>query len=37
MIYVDYDTQQRTPKLSAEIYGKIVRGENISDADCKSS
>lgn len=37
MIYVDYDTQKRTPKLSAEIYGKIIRGENIRDADCKAA
>ncbi len=37
MIFVDYDTQKRTPKLSAEIYGKIIRGENIRDADCKAA
>ncbi|MCV9878121.1 glycoside hydrolase family 1 protein [Brenneria izbisi] len=36
MIYVDYDTQKRTPKLSAKIYGKIIRGEKVSDIDCKA-
>jgi beta-glucosidase len=34
MIYVDWDTQKRTPKLSAEIYAKIAQGEDVSVADC---
>lgn len=35
IIYVDYDTQQRTPKMSAEIYSHIIKGENISPLDCQ--
>ena len=34
LIYVDFDTQQRTPKMSAEIYGRITRGENQSPDVC---
>lgn len=34
LIYVDYDTQQRTPKLSAEIYTRIVKGESLAAAAC---
>ncbi|WP_413729949.1 glycoside hydrolase family 1 protein [Sodalis sp. RH22] len=37
MIYVDYDTQKRTPKLSAEVYSKIIHGERVSETDCKGS
>ena len=29
LIYVDFDTQKRIPKLSAEVYGRIIRGEKI--------
>lgn len=34
MIHVDFNTQKRTPKLSAGIYSRIVRGENVSAASC---
>jgi beta-glucosidase len=34
MTYVDFDTQQRIPKHSFEIYSRIVRGENLSPDDC---
>ena len=34
LIYVDFDTQQRTPKHSAEVYGRITRGENLSPDVC---
>jgi beta-glucosidase len=34
MIYVDYSTQQRTPKLSAEIYSRLIKGENVTAAQC---
>jgi beta-glucosidase len=34
LIYVDFDTQQRTPKLSAEIYSRLIRGENVSPDVC---
>jgi beta-glucosidase len=34
LIYVDFDTQQRTPKLSAQIYGRLVRGEDVSIDAC---
>lgn len=37
LIYVDYNTQKRTIKRSAEIYSKIIRGERITSSDCKSS
>ena len=34
LIYVDFDTQQRTPKLSAEVYSRIIKGENVTSAAC---
>jgi beta-glucosidase len=34
LIYVDFDTQQRIPKMSAEVYGRITRGENLSPDVC---
>jgi beta-glucosidase len=34
LIYVDFDTQQRTPKMSAEVYGRITRGENVPPDVC---
>jgi beta-glucosidase len=34
LIYVDFDTQQRTPKMSAGIYARITRGENLSPDVC---
>lgn len=34
MIYVDFDTQQRTPKDSALVYSKIIKGGQVSEADC---
>lgn len=34
MIYVDFDTQQRIPKLSAEIYSRLIKGEHVSPEAC---
>lgn len=34
LIYVDFDTQQRIPKLSARIYARLIRGEHIQPAAC---
>lgn len=34
IIYVDFDTQQRTPKLSANVYSEIIKGGRITTADC---
>lgn len=34
MIYVDFDTQKRTPKDSALLYSRIIKGEHVSEADC---
>jgi beta-glucosidase len=34
LIYVDFDTQQRTPKQSAEVYGRLTRGEKLSPDVC---
>lgn len=34
MIYVDFDTQARTPKLSSTIYTRLIKGETVSAADC---
>jgi beta-glucosidase len=34
MIYVDYNTQKRTPKLSATVYSKLLKNEPIDIADC---
>lgn len=31
IIYVDFDTQQRIPKLSADIYSRLIRGEHLSE------
>lgn len=35
MIHVDFDTQVRTPKRSAEVYGRLIRGEAVTAADCE--
>lgn len=35
LIYVDYDTQRRTPKLSLETYTKIIKGAPVSDTACQ--
>jgi beta-glucosidase len=32
--YVDFDTQQRIPKFSSQIYARIINGETVTDADC---
>lgn len=37
LIYVDYSNMERTPKLSAEIYSRLIKGEIIKDADCYRS
>lgn len=37
LIYVDYSNQKRTPKLSAEIYSRLIKGEKIKDSDCYRS
>ena len=29
--YVDYQTQQRTPKLSAEWYAQVIRQNAVGD------
>jgi beta-glucosidase len=34
MIYVDFDTQARTPKLSSTIYARLIKGETVTAADC---
>ncbi|TCP32436.1 family 1 glycosylhydrolase [Sphingomonas sp. BK235] len=34
MIYVDFDTQARTPKLSARVYSDIIKGKHVTDASC---
>lgn len=34
MIYVDWDTQERTPKTSAFIYSRIAKGEAVMMEDC---
>jgi beta-glucosidase len=34
MIHVDFDTQKRTPKLSAKIYADIIAGKAVTDSDC---
>ncbi|SEJ50374.1 beta-glucosidase [Sphingobium sp. AP50] len=34
MIHVDFNTQKRTPKLSAGIYSQIIRGKSVSAASC---
>jgi beta-glucosidase len=34
MIHVDFDTQKRTPKLSARIYADIIAGKAVTDSDC---
>jgi beta-glucosidase len=33
--YVDFDTQQRIPKFSSQIYARIIKGETVTDADCR--
>lgn len=33
IIYVDFDTQRRIPKKSAEIYARLIRGDEIGEAD----
>ena len=34
IIYVDFNTQQRIPKLSAEIYARLIRGEHLQPEAC---
>jgi beta-glucosidase len=34
MIYVDYATQKRIPKLSAEVYSQIIKGEPVTTGQC---
>lgn len=34
MIYVDFDTQRRTPKRSAEIYSRLIQGERVPREAC---
>ncbi|WP_121114713.1 glycoside hydrolase family 1 protein [Croceibacterium ferulae] len=34
MIHVDFDTQARTPKLSARVYSDIVKGKPVTAASC---
>ncbi len=36
LIYVDFDTQQRTPKLSAQVYGRLIKGEIVSPNACST-
>jgi beta-glucosidase len=34
LIHVDFDTQKRTPKLSADIYARLIHGEAVTAATC---
>jgi beta-glucosidase len=34
LIYVDFDTQQRIPKLSAGIYARLIKGEHLTPEAC---
>jgi beta-glucosidase len=34
LIYVDFDTQQRIPKLSAGIYARLIKGETLTADAC---
>ena len=34
IIYVDFDTQQRIPKMSAGIYARLIKGEKLTPAAC---
>jgi beta-glucosidase len=34
MIYVDFDTQARTPKLSSNVYARLIKGESVSLSEC---
>ena len=36
LVYVDYETQERTPKKSSYWYKKVIEtnGEDLSDSDC---
>ena len=34
IIYVDFDTQARTPKLSASIYARLIKGERLGPEAC---
>jgi beta-glucosidase len=34
MIYVDYDTQKRVPKLSAKVYADIIRNGSAPAGAC---
>lgn len=31
IIYVDFDTQKRIPKMSAAIYARLIRGETVAN------
>jgi beta-glucosidase len=34
LIYVDFDTQQRIPKMSAGVYARLIKGEQLSPNVC---
>jgi beta-glucosidase len=34
LIYVDFDTQQRIPKMSASIYSRLIKGERLTPDAC---
>ena len=34
LIYVDFDTQQRIPKLSASVYTRLIHGEHLTPEAC---
>ena len=34
MIYVDFNTQQRIPKLSSTIYARLIKGEQLTPEAC---
>ncbi|WP_459729948.1 glycoside hydrolase family 1 protein [Pseudomonas sp. MHK4] len=36
LIYVDFDTQKRTPKNSALVYARLVKGDPVTSKDCDS-
>jgi beta-glucosidase len=36
MTYVDFDTQQRIPKRSFEVYSRIIKGEILTPDDCSN-
>ena len=34
LIYVDFDTQERIPKLSAGVYARLIKGERVGVEAC---